>query len=61
MEKVVLADADGQSREWLGKHIAKRHPLMRFLTRGEHAADHRLFPERQDHTHERQEVNAKAP
>jgi len=49
---VVLADPDGQPAEWLAKHVGKRHPFIGYVTRGEHAADHRLFPERQDHEHE---------
>jgi len=56
----TLADPYGQDGEWLRKHVAKRHPLLMFITRGEHAADHRLHPERQDHKHEdeRRAVNA---
>jgi hypothetical protein len=51
-EPVVLADPDGQTADWIGKHIGKRHSLLRFVTRGEHEADHRLHQEHLDHTHE---------
>lgn len=33
-------------------HVTKRHPLLRFASRGEHDADHRLHPERIDHDHD---------
>jgi hypothetical protein len=46
-----LADADGQSAQWLKNHIGKRHLYIRLVTRGEHDADHRLHPDRLDHTH----------
>jgi hypothetical protein len=50
---VVLSDPDEQPAEWLRKHIGKRHTFLGYVTKGEHAADHRLHPERLDHTHER--------
>ena len=48
----VLVDPDGQPAEWLRLHIGKRHPLIGFITRGEHAANHRLFQQFLDHVHE---------
>ena len=45
-------DPDGQPAEWLRKHAGKRHPLLRFITRGEHEADHRLHQSWLDHYHE---------
>lgn len=49
---VVLSDPDGQPAEWLSKHLGKRHPLLGYWTKGEHAADHRLHQEFLDHIHE---------
>ncbi len=38
------------------KHCQKRHAVtMRFRTKGEHAADHRLHADQLDHTHAEQE------
>ena len=54
-----LADADGQSAQWLANHVGLRHPWLGFVTKGEHEADHRLHYERLDHKHERRK-NAKA-
>ena len=48
----LLVNPDGQPAEWLRLHIGKRHPLIAFVTRGEHAANHRLFQEFLDHVHE---------
>jgi hypothetical protein len=50
---VRLADPDTQSKEWLHKHILKRHPGVRFVTWGDHDANHRLGQDYLDHTHER--------
>jgi hypothetical protein len=49
----LLVDPDGQPAEWLRLHLGKRHPLLGYWTKGEHAADHRLHPERLDHEHEK--------
>lgn len=32
-------------------HCQKRHPLLKFWSRGEHAADHRLHQNTLDHVH----------
>lgn len=50
--KVALADPEGQLAEWLRKHVEKRHGLLRYVTKGEHAADHRLHKDYLDHIHE---------
>jgi hypothetical protein len=49
----VLADPRDQPQEWLEKHTGKRHPLIAFVTRGEHKADHRLHQDHLDHVHEK--------
>jgi hypothetical protein len=49
---VKLVDPGTQSKEWLHKHILKRHPGVRFVTWGDHDANHRLFQNYLDHTHE---------
>jgi len=55
-ELELLVDPDGQPDEWLRLHIGKRHPLIAFVTRGEHAANHRLFQQYLDHTHEKEKA-----
>lgn len=32
-------------------HCQKRHPMMKFWSKGEHEADHRMHDESLDHTH----------
>ena len=56
-QTIELADADGQSAQWLKNHVQKRHPYIGYVTRGEHDADHRLHPDRLDHTHRKANVN----
>jgi hypothetical protein len=50
-----LADPEGQSQGWLRKHMGKRHSLVRFQTKGEHLADHRLHQPYLDHYHDHNE------
>jgi len=49
-----LVDPDSQEQSWLVKHVAKRHNLLRYITKGEHDADHRLHQPYLDHYHEGQ-------
>jgi hypothetical protein len=35
-------------------HIDMRHHWLRYASRGEHDADHRLHPDWQDHKHDEQ-------
>lgn len=51
-QRDLVADPDDQSIEWIGLHCQKRHPHLRYLTRGEHQADHRLHDFLLDHDHE---------
>jgi len=50
----LLVDPDGQSAEWLRLHMGKRHSLVRFVTRGEHDASHRMSQQFLDHVHEKE-------
>jgi len=54
----ILVDPDGQPAEWLRLHLGKRHPGVRFQTRGEHVANHRLFQQFLDHTHETEKAES---
>lgn len=48
---VTVPNAAQMVQQRLREHIRKRHDWLRFWSRGEHDADHRERPERQDHTH----------
>src|SRR5215472_2387479 len=50
-EPLVLDDPDSQDVAWLRKHIEKRHPGVRFITRSEHESNHRLQQKYLDHEH----------
>jgi hypothetical protein len=41
---VTVPHVDDMDQETFYKHMYLRHPLVRFVTRGEHEADHRLRP-----------------
>ena len=48
--KVIMVNRMSPEAKML--HIVKRHPWLRFASRGEHDADHRLHPGRMDHEHD---------
>lgn len=50
-DKVEVPDADIMLAQVFRLHCQKRHPMMRFRSRGEHAADHRLHDDSLDHIH----------
>jgi hypothetical protein len=50
-EKVVVDDVEPMFLQQFRLHCQKRHPQMRFRTKKEHAADHRLHEEALDHIH----------
>jgi hypothetical protein len=43
-DTVKVNNADDMDDETFLKHMYLRHPLVRFQTRGEHDANHRLQP-----------------
>jgi hypothetical protein len=47
---MIVVHVDDMPNEDFFKHMDLRHPLVRFQTRGEHEADHRLFPDK-EHEH----------
>lgn len=49
---VKVVSVKGMSPEAKMLHIVNRHGWLRFASRGEHDADHRLHPERMDHEHD---------
>jgi hypothetical protein len=51
-EKIEVRSADEMLILDLRQHVQKRHPRMRFITKGEHAADHRLHEDQLDHVHQ---------
>jgi hypothetical protein len=53
-EKDLVMPVDEMLILNLRKHIQARHPRMRFRSKGEHEADHRLFPQNLDHIHSNQ-------
>ena len=50
-EKVVVDDVEPMLLQQFRLHCQKRHPTMRFRTKQEHAADHRLHADVLNHTH----------
>jgi hypothetical protein len=63
-EKVVVDPVEPMLLQQFRLHCQKRHPQMRFRTKQEHAADHRLHRDVLNHTHseaqskEEEEANA---
>jgi len=54
-EKVVVPAADSMLAMVFRKHTETRHDrTMRFRSKGEHVADHRLHADLLDHVHEDQ-------
>lgn len=50
-EKVEVAPVEPMLLQHFRLHVQNRHPLMRFRTKQEHAADHRLHRDVLDHIH----------
>lgn len=50
--KTLVASVESMLQLPLRQHVLKRHPHMRFVTKVEHAADHRMHGGRLDHVHE---------
>lgn len=51
--KIEVPDADRMLLQTFRLHCQTRHPYMRFRTKGEHDADHRLHDNVLDHVHVR--------
>lgn len=49
--KIEVPEADTMLIQVFRLHCQKRHPMLRFRSRGEHEADHRLHGDILDHTH----------
>lgn len=47
---ILVKHSSAMSPDDLRKHLDLRHSRVRFQTRGEHEADHRLHPSK-DHEH----------
>ncbi len=52
-EKQLVANATTMLLQPFRLHCQTRHPQMRFRTKGEHEADHRLRGDKLDHVHEK--------
>lgn len=52
MRKTRVVSLKTMSPEAKMIHIVKRHSWLRYASRGEHDADHRLHPDRMDHEHD---------
>ena len=50
--KIVVQAAEDMLILPFRQHVLKRHKFMRFVTKVEHAADHRLHSHMLDHIHE---------
>jgi hypothetical protein len=50
--KQLVASAEPMLIMYFRQHVLKRHPMMRFVTKQEHTADHRMRGDLLDHTHE---------
>lgn len=59
-DKVEVPDADSMLIQTFRLHCQKRHPRMRFRSRGEHDADHRLHDDFLDHVHAKEVKGAGA-
>jgi len=53
-ELLTVAPVDGMIMSNFLRHCKDRHPLMRFLSKGEHEADHRLHQKTLEHVHTNQ-------
>jgi len=42
---IEVQSADDMTKEEFFKHMCNRHPYVGFITRGEHEADHRIWPD----------------